>query len=261
MKVHISPFDFETGLIDEDRRIRNVIDAVIVRDATDETTLLESATVTVDSSNFTAGWYAVDALEAGTRTRIGVFLFTLKKAEQATSGQMKYELAGVSTLYNASISNVKGGYSVTAGNSGTAVINELLGVCVAPLEVTPFQVAKTQTFNGNVTKLGACWSVLRAANMCMQIQENGTIKVMEKPTNAVKTIAVNSGELLGEVSVSDSEISYNASLKGRPYDLVTVNLPTFGMTGTSLIASQDIDLSDGLVADETLKEKPYDDNE
>ena len=122
-------------------------------------------------------------------------------------------------------------------------------------------MAKTQVFNGNVTKLGACWSVLRNADMCMQIQENGTIKVMEKPTSAVKTIAINSGELLGEVSVSDSEISYNAALKGRPYDLVTVNLPTFGMTGTSLIASQDIDLSDGLVADETLKEKPYDDNE
>ena len=91
MKVHISPFDFETGLIDEDRRIRNVIDAVVVRDATDETTLLESATVTVDSTDFTAGWYAVDALEAGTRTRLGVFYFTLSKAEQATSGQMKYE--------------------------------------------------------------------------------------------------------------------------------------------------------------------------
>ena len=261
MIVHISPYDFKTGLIDETNRLTNVISATIERDATDEKSLLESAVVKLDTSDFTAGWYAVDALESDARTRIGVFHFSLNTMEQESDGSFVYELQGVSVLYNASVTRVKGGYSVVKGNSGTATITDLLSDCAAPKEITAFQVAKTQVFNGNVTKLGACWSVLRAANMCMQISNDGTINVIPTPTELTKTITFTGGELTGAVSVSTDEVGYDCVLHGRPYDAVYLNLPKFGIDTTLHIASQSINLEKALIAQETVKEKPYDDDD
>ena len=258
MIVHISPYDFKTGLIAEERRLTNVISASIERDATDETSLLESATVKLDTSEFNKGWYAVDAIESDTRTRLGVFYFRLKTMEQESDGAFVYELEGVSSLYNASISKVKGGYSVVKGDSGTSTIEGLLSNCEAPLEIEPFQVQKTQVFNGRVTKLGACWSILRAASMCMQIDGDGTIHVMPKTTTITKTITFTGGELTGAVQISDDEVGYECMLHGKPYDAVYLNLPKFGIDTTMLIASQSIDLKNSLIAEETVKEAPYD---
>ena len=261
MIVHISPFDFSTGLIDEEQRLTNVISVNIERDATDETSLLESATVKLDTSTFEKGWYAVDALVNGARRRLGVFYFTLEALEQKADGSITYQLGGVSTLYNASTERVKGGYSVITGNSGTKTITDLLGACVAPVDIEPFQVQKTQVYNGNVTKLGACWSILRNANMCMQIQEDGTIKVMSIPTTPIKTISMESGELTSAVSISDNEMSYECMLNGRPYDCVDIIMPKFGINTSMNIASQSIDLTNTLTAEETIKENVYDDDD
>lgn len=259
--VHISPYSFTAGVIDEDRRLTNITACTIERDATDETSLLESATVKLDSTSFSAGWYAVDALDEGTRTRLGVFYFTLSSVEQESDGSMVYELAGTSVLSPAKNVRVAGGYSVIEGNSGVATISNLLSTCTAPLDIESFQVAKTQVFNSNVTCLGACWSVLRNANMCMQITNDGTIQVKPLPTVATKEISLNSGQLTGSVSVDDNEVGYQCILNGRPYDAVYLNLPTFGILQTRYIASQSIDLSSGLTADETAKETVYDDDE
>jgi hypothetical protein len=258
MIVHISPYDFDTGLINESERLSNVISATIERDATDETSLLESAVVKLDSTSFTKGWYAVDALVDGTRNRLGVFYFTLSNIEQETDGSMVYELQGVSVLYNASVSNVKGGYSVVQGNSGTATLESLLACCNTELDIEAFQIAKTQTFNGNVTNLGAVWSILRNAGMCMQITNEGTIKVMTIPTEATKQITKDGGGLTGTVAVSDNEVGYECELQGRPYDAVDIQLPNFGIQKTLLIASQSIDLENSLIAEETAKETVYD---
>lgn len=258
MIVHISPYNFDTGLVNEDGRLTNVISATIERDATDQTSLLESAVVKLDNSTFEKGWYAVDALLEGERRRLGVFYFTLNSLEQETDGSMVYELQGVSVLYNASIQRVKGGYSVVKGNSGTATIESLLKCCDVELDIEAFQVAKTQTFNGNVTNLGACWSILRNAGMCMQIQDDGAIKVMSTPTEATKTVTKDGGGLTGSVSISDDEIGYECELKGRPYDKVFVSLPNFGISTTLSIASQSIELDKNLIAKETVKEAVYD---
>ena len=258
MFVHISPYDFETGLIDENKRLTNVISATVERDATDETSLLESAIVKLDTSSFTAGWYAMDAIENSTRTRLGVFYFSLKTMEQESDGSFVYELNGVSVLYNASVARVKSGYSVQKGDSGTATITALLSTCTAPLEITPFQVAKTQVFNGKVTCLGACWSVLRNAGMCMQIGDDGTIKVKPIPATVEKTITADSGGLMGAISMSDDEIGYTCTLSGRPYDVVEMNLPKWGIDTTLHIASQSIDLENTLSVEETVKEQVYD---
>lgn len=257
MIFRISPFDFETGLINENKHLTNITSATIERDATDTTSLLESAVVKLDTSEFSRGWYAVDALTNGVRTRLGVFYFKLKTMEQESDGSFVYELEGVSALYNASVSKVKGGYSVVKGNSGTATITSLLSDCDAPLEITPFQVQKTQVFNGNVTKLGACWSVLRNAGMCIQISEDGTINIIPLPVEVIKTISMTSGELMGAVSISDDEVGYDCPLNGRPYDLVDVNLPKWGIDTTLRIASQSIKLENSLIAEETVKEQVY----
>lgn len=257
MFVHISPYDFETGLIDEDRRLTNVMSATVERDATDETSLLESATVKLDTSEFAAGWYAMDAIEDSARTRLGVFYFSLKTMEQESDGSFVYELDGVSVLYNANKTKVKGGYSVVKGNSGTATIESLLSTCTAPLEIEPFQVAKTQVFNGNVSCLGACWSVLRNAGMCMQISDDGTICVISTPSDITKTITMDGGALTGAVSMSDDEIGYECKLQGRPYDVVDVNLPKWGIDTTLHIASQSIELGNTLTVEETVKEQVY----
>lgn len=260
MIVHISPYDFSTGLIDEDSRLTNVISATIERDATDETSLLESAVVKLDTSEFSKGWYAVDALTNGVRNRLGIFYFKLKTMEQESDGSFVYELEGTSVLYNASVKRVKGGYSVVKGNSGTATITSLLADCGAPLEITPFQVQKTQVFNGNVTKLGACWSVLRNSDMCIQIDDEGTINVIPTPTTVTKTITLDGGELTGAVQVSDDEVGYDCVLNGRPYDVVYLNLPKFGIDTTLHIASQSIKLENSLIAEETVKEQVYGSN-
>ena len=259
MIVHISPFNFETGLIDESQRLTNIISAQIERDATDETSLLESATVKLDTLAFDKGWYAVDAIFNNARNRLGVFYFTLENVEQKSDGSLLYQLGGVSTLYNASVERVKGGWSVVQGNRGTKVMNELLGCCAAPLDIEPFQVAKTQVYNGNVTKLGACWSILRACDMCLQIQEDGTIKVMSIPTEPIKTMSMSEGDLTSTITVSSGELSYECGLYGKPYDAVYVNFPRFGVDETLNIASQSIKLESSLIAEETVKEQVYDD--
>lgn len=261
MIVHISPYDFTTGLIDETNRLTNVISATIERDATDQTSLLESATVKLDTSTFNKGWYAVDALEGGTRYRLGIFYFKLKTMEQESDGGFVYELEGVSVLYNASQSRVSSGYSVVKGNSGTATIEGLLSDCEAPLNIEPFQVQKTQVYNGNVTKLGACWSVLRAADMCIQIDsDTGAINVIPTPTTIVKTITFDGGQLTGAVQISDDEVCYDCVLNGKPSDVVYLNLPKFGIDTNLLIASQSIQLEKSLIVQESVKEKPYDGN-
>lgn len=259
MIVHISPFDFTTGLIDEDNHLTNVISASIERDATDETSLLESATVKLDTSDFARGWYAVDAIENSARHRLGVFYFKLKTLEQGNNGVFTYELEGVSTLYEASTEYVANGYSVRYGDSGADVIEELLKPCTAPLNITAFQVAKSQVFSADTTRLGACWSILRNAGMCMQISDNGTINVIQPPTDIAKTITASNGVLLGTVSISDDEVGYECAVSGRPYDRVTINLPKWGVNSTLRIASQSIDLTKtSLTAEETLKEQVYD---
>ena len=258
MIVHISPYDFSTGLINENNMLKNIVSATIERDATDETSLLESASVKLDSTSFSKGWYAIDALVGNERHRLGVFYFTLKNLEQETNGTMTYELQGVSVLYNASQQRVKGGYSVVKGNSGTATIEELLGCCNVELDIEPFQVQKTQTFNGNVTNLGACWSILRNAGMCMQIQDDGTIKVMSEPDEVTKRFTRDYKGLFNQVSISDNEIGYECELDGRPYDKVEVSLPDFGINSTFKIASQSIELENSLITKETVKETVYD---
>ena len=242
-------------------RLTNIVSATIERDATDETSLLESAVVKLDTLNFSKGWYAIDALLDDARNRLGIFYLALKSVEQESDGAMTYELEGVSPLYNASVKTVKGGYSVVKGNSGTATIQELLKCCDAPLNITPFQVQKTQTFNGNVTNLGACWSVLRNAGMCIQLDREGAINVIYEPSEVTKTISMTSGELTGAVSVSDDEVGYECLLNGRPYDLVQVSLPNFGIDSTLKIASQSINLDKNLITDETVKERVYDNDE
>lgn len=260
MIVSIAPWNSQTASFDESRRLRNVISCEIARDATDETSLLESATIKLEAFDFEAGKYAIDVLEDDTRTRLGVFTLYLINAEQTSMGGMVYELAGVSALYPASTSYVTGGFAVIKGNEGASTVRELLHGCWIG-DIAPFLIAKTQVYNGDVTKLGAAWSILRAANMCMQITENGYVNVISPPTTAVKTISMHSNLLLDTVSVGDTEVSYTTPVLGRPYDLVNVSLPTFGIVGTRRIANQEIDLADGLVVDETLKEKPYDDED
>lgn len=257
MIVHISPYSFATGLIDESDRLTNVLECSIERDATDETSLLESATVKLESTSFKAGYYAIDALDESTRTRLGVFWLSLSNIEQESDGSMVYELGGVSVLQPAKNEKVKGGYSVVEGNSGTATVQNLLASCTAPLDIEPFNVAKTQVFNGNVSSLGACWSVLRNAGMCIQLTSEGTIRVIPRPRNVIKEISLDSGQLTGSVSVSDDEVGYECVLSGRPYDPVYLRLPTFGFTQTQYIASQSIDLSNGLTTKETTKQEVY----
>ena len=259
MIVHISPFDFSTGLIDESERLTNIKSVVIERDATDETSLLESATVEMDATNFNEGWYAVDALGEDARTRLGVFYFSISTVKQESDTSLVYELAGVSTLYNASIERVQSGYSVVKGESGTNALTKLLSVCEVPLEIEPFQIAKTQTYNGNVTKLGACWSILRSAGMCIQLSNNGTIQIFTPSETSIKTIENKSSNLLGEITVESDCVSYKSTLDGRPYDLVYLNLPMYGVNSYMRIASQSIDLTNSLIADEVVKREVYSD--
>jgi hypothetical protein len=264
MIVHVSPFNTATGLIDESNRLINVTKCSINRDATDETSLLESCSVSLDTTSFNEGWYAIDALSDGTRSRLGVFYLSLDEIEQESDGSMVYTLAGTSVLQPAYNERVSAGWSVVKGDSGTNVIKKLLASCPVDIEVQPFTIAKTQTYSSNVTKLGACWSILRNAGMCMQIGggdeiNDVAIHVIPTPTDnqAIKTISLKSGELTGSVSVSDDEVGYECQITGRPYNRVYVELPTFGIQTYLTIASQSIDLSQGLVCDETLKEQPY----
>lgn len=259
MIVHISPFNTTTGLIDERSRLINVTACSIERDATDETSLLESCTVSLDTTSFKAGWYAVDALQNNNRTRLGVFYMTLDEVAQESDGSMTYTLAGRSVLYPAYKEKVVAGWSVVKGDSGIDAITKLLSACPVDLDIEPFTIAKTQTYSSNVTKLGACWSILRSAGMCIQLGgrddiNDCSIRVIPTPTYPSKIISLKSGELTGQVSVSDDEVGYSCRLNGRPYDCVYVELPTFGIQGNLSIASQSIDLSSGLICDETIKE-------
>ena len=267
MIVHVSPYDTSTGLIDEANRLTNITDCSIERDATDETSLLESCSVSLDTTTFNQGWYAIDALADNSRHRLGIFYLKLDEVEQESDGSMVYTLAGVSVLQPACNEKVTAGWSVVKGDSGEEAIKKLLASCPVKVDIEPFTVAKTQSYSSNVTKLGACWSILRNAGMCIQIgggdEINDTsIHVIPTPSDnqAIKTISLKSGELTGSVSVSDDEVGYECNINGRPYDRVYVGLPTFGIQTYLTIASQSIDLSRGLIADETLKEKPYDDD-
>jgi hypothetical protein len=258
--VHVSPYDFEIQSIIESDRLTNIIDASIERDATDETSLLESASINLETNSFNKGWYAIDVLDNGIRTRLGVFYFTVSSTELNENGFIVYELDGVSVLYNASIDYVTTGFSVVKGNDGVPVIESLLSDCDTKKNIDPFSISETQTFDDSTTKLAACWSILRNAGMCIQLTNDGEINIMKIPTSPIKQVTKNGYNLTGSISISDDEVSYQCDLSGRPYDAVFVNLPDFNITEkTFLIASQSISLGVSLISDETVKEKVYDD--
>lgn len=257
--MHISPYDLTTQIINEAARLVNVTSVSIERDATDDTSLLESASITLETNLFNKGWYAIDVLDDGVRTRLGIFYFTVSSTELNENGLIVYELEGVSVLYNASVDYVTTGYSVVKGEDGVPIIESLLSDCNTKITVEPFSISELQTFDDSVTKLSACWSILRSAGMCMQITDYGEIQVKKIPTSAIKQIAKKERDLMGNISVSDDEVSYQCVLFGRPYDAVNVNLPDFGLIEkTFLIASQSISLETSLTSDETAKEQVYD---
>ena len=168
-------------------RIESVQNVSISRDGTDSVPLLETATMTIDSSNpFEWSWCQISMrAEQGSAERIPIA--TVLCEIQSFKNQYRSDIAtirGRSVLQPAADRKLDKGSFIAAGANGATYIETLLKECTpAPVSVDgEFTLVEDYTFDTGSSYLAAIWGILDAAGWCIQIEGNGTIHICPKPT-------------------------------------------------------------------------------
>ena len=162
----------------------------IERSAQEEAPLLESGTVTMDmdvGEPFRERYLRVVmvAHQSGMAERVDVATLLCS----ATSGQIGHgaesrELVGHSVLWPASTRRPSAGTYVPKGADGAAWVADALRAClVAPVVVDgSFALEDAVVLDVGTSVLDAVWSVLNAGGYCLQVDGNGTVRVLKRPT-------------------------------------------------------------------------------
>lgn len=171
---------------DDERRIDGIMEVSISRDGTDDVPLLETGTMKADSADpFDWSWCRI-CMRADQDGFERVPMATLLFEQGSTHTQFQAptcELRGRSVLQPAADMRLAHGYYAPSGCDGAEFAANLLRECTpAPVNVEgSFSLVDDVVFDLGSTYLAAAWSVLQAADWCMQIDGDGTINIREKP--------------------------------------------------------------------------------
>lgn len=165
--------------------ISNVSKFSITRNCTDTVPLIETATMEVDDS-FEDGWYKLAMIvEQGgfERVDLGVFLFEATGSE-FNYGRQTTTVSGFSVLKPADEMLLVSGEYAPMGSNGVDVAATLLQACIpAPVETQgSFLLADNVVFSVGQSYLAAVWMLLDAGGYCIQLDGDGTVNILPKPT-------------------------------------------------------------------------------
>lgn len=208
----------DPGTWENAETVSNVSSIQIDRDCTDETPLLETGSLTIDidpTTEFQEAWYRVNMLatQNGRTESIPISTLRLQSSSGSISrGITEVSVDGYSVLVPLSDQKLRAGEYVPKDYSGGAYLQKLMQECTpAPVVVeSTFTLNQHHVFDTGMTYLEAVWSILDAANWCMQIDGYGTITVKEKPKSYIFELDRDA------VSMLLPGINYNLDLASIP---------------------------------------------
>lgn len=165
--------------------VGGVASAQVELSAAADAPLLVSGTFEVDASlPAEEGWWRIEMLALGRRTPVAT-LFVQSGDSEFDRGRETVTAYGRSPLYPATERKLLAGEYVPAGADGAAWAASLIQQCTpAPVTVEGgFALSDHYVFDAGTTHLAAAWTLLGAANWCMQVDGSGAVVVRAKPTD------------------------------------------------------------------------------
>lgn len=174
---------------------------------------LESGSMTLDTFNggFNGTWYRVSMIAGQSgRERIPIATLLFERASSRTEkGVVELSCEGRSVLQPVADIKMPTGSYAPAGIDGAAFASNLVKACTpAPVVVDgSFTIVDDLVFDNGCSNLEAAWQILSAADWCMQIFGNGTIRIGARPMEpALELSKSNAGLLLPGVD-DDYDVS------------------------------------------------------
>lgn len=168
--------------------VHGLYTASVNRDATDDTPLLETASITVDG-NAEDGWYRLilrarqDGIEGV--DPLGTFRFSANTTSYFGSARKSMTMDGVSVLHPCSTVKCRVGEYAGKGESvGEWVLRALRDRTPAPVRIgtdVRKAISDWYVFDDGTKVIKSVWDVLDAAEWVLQIDGYGVITILPKP--------------------------------------------------------------------------------
>lgn len=192
-----------------------VVSASAELDATDEYPLLQAGNceVTLDvADSFEEGFYRIEMSveQDGTRELHPICTLLMSSGESSIDRMAQTaKVTGYSVLKPASDRLMLTGTYAPKGCDGASYAAKLLRECTpAPITVEgSFTLDEHAVFGTGVSYLQAAWIVLKAADWCMRILGDGSIRIAPKPTEATFILDVEGRHHI----VPGADMSYDLS--------------------------------------------------
>lgn len=186
----------------EDGDLLPLVRSVSIDKSSDGTApTIESGTMTLDGNgSFDAGWYRISMIaEQSGRERVPIATLLFERASSRTEkSNVELECGGRSVLQPVADIKMPMGSYASAGIDGASFAARLVRSCTpAPVSVEgSFTLVDDYVFDPGCTNLEAAWTVLNAANWCMQISGSGSIIIHAKPTEPSLELSRSNAGLL-----------------------------------------------------------------
>lgn len=184
--------------------VDGLLSVSVERDCTDDIPLLETGSAEVDMGvwdEFEEGWYRIEMLaeQAGVVERHALATLLMSSSQSSVDrSRQTAKLEGSSVLKPAADRLMLVGTYAPKGCDGASYAASLLRECTpAPVAVEgSFTLDEHAVFGVGVSYLQAAWTVLKAADWCMQVRGDGTVVVREKPSEASMTLDLEGRSLM-----------------------------------------------------------------
>lgn len=202
----------------DSEEIPGVVSVSITKDGTDDYPLLETGSITIDSSvdyEFEDGYYRVEMLvrQYPEAERYDIATLLLESTDGTVNrGKQELVLDGRSVLQAASDQYVLAGEYIPKGSNGPEWVADRLRRCLqAPVTIIGdgFTVDDDIGFDGGTSELQVSWTVLDSGNWIISILGDGTVQLMEKPKVDDPILVLdraNAGMLQPDFSFADSRV-------------------------------------------------------
>ena len=161
----------------------------ISRDCTDDYPLLETASIKMDGSveRLKPGWYRVEGLftQNAHMERIPIMTMLCESTKGTRNRNLvSLDVDGLSVLQPAKERNLLAGTYVPKGANGPKRAAEYLEKCIAAPVVVhgSFTLDDPLVLDADISYVRAAWTIIDAGGWCMQVHGDGTVHIMEKPS-------------------------------------------------------------------------------
>lgn len=184
-------FSVDPDTWDDAEELTDVLQVSVDRDCTDEVPLYETSSMSVYTGigeTFDDGWYRIVAnvKQNGEYERHAITTQLYQAStDELDYGTAKVELSGTSVLLPASDLKMQTGSYVPKGANGAEWVTDQLQKCIsAPVYMigNGFTLDRYVVYDNGASVLSACWDVLDTGRWCLQIDGDGIVYVMPRPS-------------------------------------------------------------------------------